>query len=374
MDAGTDAGTRSGPCSVPDDLGPFIAGRTSVLQFSGCATATFSSEPGVSVVTRPNADGSATVEITPSTLGAWVLTLDANNSMQTRELLTDEQFNFDAGFVRRFPDRVDGARAVTPSGRLITRPNFGQLNVYGFDGGLEQTIAADPYDLALAGDSVWTLRPDVSLVERWVDTPAGLTSGGSADVSGYSYCLFCRVDQNQTSTMIGYDLVEFTWDGGSASRQVMNAGLVLGKRVELLLRDGPDKVWSDDFCSYEPGCTTTVCPPIRTCLSFVSSIISVTPQNALVYNGSQKVIQLWSLPLSQAIELHARPGQPLGISTSSDAPTLVSTSADTTSEVVIHRNRILYRHFGQQTDSPLIVTKRWVVRLISPREAQFIPR
>jgi hypothetical protein len=131
-DGGVDAGTTEvipSPCSVPADLGLFLAKTTRRFVFPGCATASFSSEPGVSVVTRPNADGSATVEITPSTLGAWVLTFNADNSMQTRELLTDEQFDFDAGFVRRYPDRIDGfIKEVTPSGRIMLCVKIGRAS------------------------------------------------------------------------------------------------------------------------------------------------------------------------------------------------------------------------------------------------------
>lgn len=377
VDAGFDAGVIPGPCSVPENLGLFLAKTTRRFVFPGCATASFSSEPGVSVVTRPNADGSATVEITPSTLGAWVLTLNANNSMQTRELLTDEQFDFDAGFVRRYPDRVDEARTVTPSGRLLVAGQ-NQFVVYGSDAGIEQTLSANDRLAVWTGNVLWTLRSPTTLVERWLDTPGGLVSTGTFDAAGTTTCFLCRVDETQVTSVIGTDLVHFTWDGGSFSKEVVTAGLQLGTSdtLQVLLPEPPDKVWGADMCSYEPGCTTTVCGAIQTCPLFGRRLVSATAQHALAYDGYNDAIQLLELPLSRGRLLHARTGFWMGTSPSIDEPSVVRTSLGPNnrfiiSEAVIHRDHIVYRHFG---DPRLIVTKRWVVRFISPRELQFIAR
>lgn len=363
-DAGVDAGVPPTACSVPEGLGLFLARTTTRFVFPGCATATFSSEPGVKVETTRNADGSATVAITPSTLGAWVLTLDANGTTQTRELLTDEVIDLDAGFVRRYPDRVDGALTVTPSGRLLTFFSQEQIAVHGLDGGLEQTIAATS-PIAWAGDAIWALRPQTSLVERWVDTPAGLVSTGTVDVTGHSYCLFCRVDQNQFTSMIGYDLVAFTWDGGAPSRRVVAGGLELPRAFNMLVQEGPDRVWADDLCSYEPGCTSTVCGAIQTCVRSDSSLLYANDQHALIYNHSSGgAIQLWEWPPSTRRELHGREA-PGGYARSNADLILLAGR-----EVVIHRNRIAFRYIGFQT----LITRHWVVLFNSPRELRFIPR
>lgn len=375
-DAGVDAGVPPTACSVPEGLGLFVAKTTRQFVFPGCATATFSSEPGVDVVTTRNADGSATVAITPSTIGAWVLTLNANGSTQTRELLTDERFDFDGGFVRRYPDRVDGARTVMPSGRVLSEADSERLFVYGLDGGLEQTITIGPswWNTAYfwSGEVMWLVRNQ--FLERWLDTPAGLVSTGVVVVQQYGGCLVCGVDENQVTSMQGDELVAFAWDGGVPSRQVLAAGLQLPNRAgfwSLLIPEGPEKVWADDFCSYEPGCTSTVCPAIQTCIrpNGDSSLLWANDEHALVYNRSGWALQLWEWPLSTRRELHGRPAL-FGISggpRSKTGPILLNSAV----EVVIHRNRIAFRTFDPR---PLFITKHWVVTSVSPRELRFIPR
>lgn len=382
-DAGIDAGVvMPGPCSVPENLGIFFAGNMRQFRFPGCAASGFSSEPGVTVSSSPNADGSATVEITPSRLGAWVLTIDANGATQTRELLTDEQFKLDGGVVRRYPDRVDDApsgpdgraRTVTRGGRLVLASTLDRLLVYGTDAGLEQSIAADAWPLVWSGGSLWTRRPRSTIVERWVESPTGLVSSGTVDGVERDKCfLFCRVTEDTVTSVNGTDLVEFSWDAGSFSSQVLTSGLWLQfGSTALLIPEPPDKVWSADGCSYEPGCTTTVCAAIQTCpLAGLNRIVMATDQHALIYDGFNGVIQLWELPLSRRKALHARPGSWRSTSPSNDAVTLVG-SGNFLAEPVIHRNRIVYRHFA--VEDTATITKHWVVLPEPPRSLRFIPR
>lgn len=346
--------------------------------FPGCATSTFSSEPGVSVVTRPNSDGSATVEITPSTIGVWVLTLNANGSTQTRELYTGAEYDADAGFIVRYPDRVDGlVRTVSPSGRLLTALNPDQFAVYGRDAGLEQTMNASVSSFAWAGSTLWTLRTGAGApaVERWVDTPAGLVSQGTIDVAGYSYCLFCRVEENQIETMIGNDLVQFTWDAGVSARQVLRQGLQLQSQFKRLIRDGAEKVWADDFCSYERGCTTTVCPAIQACVYGLGDALMVWADDAhaVVYTSPNDQLGLWELPLSNRRRVDWTWGGTSRVSRSKDERVVIDRRDGYTSEIVPHRNRLVRLEYPGPADS-YVITDRWVVRFLSPREAQFIPR
>lgn len=397
-DAGTnaevDAGVYSGPCSVPENLGFFLAGTTRTLNFPGCAGASFSSEPGVVVVTQANADRSATVRITPSTLGAWVLTIAVNGNTQTRELITDEEFNFDAGFVVRYPDRIDGLssrRSITPSGRLLVATDAGRVEILGRNGGYEQTLHINEDWLVWAGDTLWTLRSGTPTptVDRWRETATGLVSTGSYDATGWQTCFLCRATEDSATAFIGDDLVEFSWDGGVFSRELRTPALRIPSYYigQLLIPEPPETVWLADGCRYEPGCTTMVCGAIRTCEH--AQIVTATRQHALVNTGLDQ-LQLWELPLSGKRMLHARPGAALyqgGLvgskspAGSIDSPVLVR-GGRWLAEPVFHRNRILYLQFpgwpaGSTDDGSLVnltITKHWVTVPVSPRELRFIPR
>lgn len=374
---GSGSGVVSGPCSVPDDLGPLVAGRTRVFEFPGCATATFSSEPGVSVVTRPNADGSATVEITPSQVGIWVLTLVANDSTQTRDVVTGAEYDADAGFFVRYPDRLDAfVRTVSPSGRLLVALNQEQFAVYGRDGGVEQTINASVSSFAWAGNTLWALRPGLDQkVERWVDTPAGLVSEGTIDVTNHSYCVFCRVEENQIETMISNDLVQFTWDAGVSARQIVSQGIQLQSQFNRLIRDGTDKVWADDFCSYERGCTSTLCPAIQACVYRPGDALMLWADDAhaIVLTGPDGMLGLWELPLSKRRRVDWTFGGTTRVSRSKDERVVIDRGDGIASEIIPHRNRLLRLDYPGRADT-YVITNRWIVRFLTPREAQFIRR
>lgn len=389
VDAELDAGMHVAPCSVPQELGPFLARSTSQFRFPGCATARFSSEPGVSVVTQPHTDGSATVMITPSQVGVWILTIDADGMRETRNLRTGAAYDVDAGFVVRYPDRKDLflLRTVSPSGRLLVAQspalgNRGEFEVYGRDGGLEQILRGDVDRFAWAGSTLWVLRAGSTdfdrTFERWVETPSGLISEGTLDVSTAlrPTCVFCRVAENQLETMIGSDLVRFTWDAGVSSRQVLNQGFdVPPQPDDMVIPEGSDILWGSDFCSYERGCSTTVCPAIRECVyrvPWAARIIRVDDAQAIVV--TEDSFELWELPLSNRRRLDSIPrfmSVAPGSSPSSKEPMVFGFSD--TFELFVHRNRLGTLRYPGSPDT-YVITNRWLMRRLSPREAQFVPR
>jgi hypothetical protein len=294
-------------------------------------------------------------------------------------VLTDENFDLDAGYAVRYPDRIDApVRTITPSGRLLVAAS-GTFKVYGTDGGFEQTIPGNSSPVAWAGNTLLLVPPQAPVVERWVETPAGLVSEGTIDAAGTTSCVLCRVEENRLISVYGTDVVATTWDGGVVvSRQTLISGLSLPATLgayELLLYEGPDRVWAENLCMYEPGCTSTVCAAIESCIGFkgASRVVQASDTHAVVWNGSGDELQLWEVPLSNRRQLDARPGTGGYTSPAREGPMLVSRvpgGNGTLAEVVVHRNRLFFRYF----DSEVLVTRDWVVKVVSPRELRFIHR
>ncbi len=405
--AGGQAGGSAGgavACTVPSDLGAFVAGTSRTIEFLGCARATFSSEPGVVVTARANTDGSASVEIGPSALGVWTLTIATEGTTITRELLVDE-FAFDErdllnagdaglahpkfGFVRRYVDRVDTCTLVTPAGRALCSANPNSLGfLYGLDGGIEQDFTGHRQAFNL-GEELWAVRsPDT--LERYLETPTGLVPAGALDVPGFRWA--SHVESGRVVTAVGTTVFDVVADGGAIELgRLRTEHMQFPQGLGILLVDGQDALWSGRACRLEPGCTTTLCDVVETCDEASGNLVGATATHAIVHqfasNGPSTTL-LRARPLDSRSVLHSRltwdlvskNWRPEAVSWS---PLALFDKYEWTQnghahvgyvEAIVRSNRILFRSYRFSLDSLVAFTPEWLVLRVSPRELRFIHR
>lgn len=360
-------------CSVPDDLGFFMAGQPKTLTFPGCAAASFTADPGVALSAVRNDDGSKAVTITPSSLGVPRLRIESDGMVWTRPLPTDETITLDAGFVRRYADTLIPPCAVSQAGRLVcSSPTSDELFVYGLDGGLESRLAGELRPGSLNGAELWTFVRASQQVEHRTETPAGFVLDGTLVVPSRTNCFPCAVEPGRIVTFQDTNIVDVIADGGSLAFGSLNLpGMVLPPVGQLIL-DGP-AVWGENLCRYERGCTTRTCNAVESCVSFepayLNRITRADANHLWVMTAIANRVEIWKAPLS-AGQVVARRNLRFDLYNLNPRASREIRAQDS-SVFVWKDDFILERSFWTP---PLDVTDRWMVFLEAPRDVRFIAR
>jgi hypothetical protein len=367
---------RAAACEVPEVLYADAPPPEPLsIELSGCAGARVE-------VRSPNGDvlvatTGAHFDFSPPSAGVYVVVTIGDESRRSA-IIVDEVLPADAGFERRYVDRLDNCELTTTSRQTVLCLRYADalVSVYDQDGGLTTRLPA--IRMRVVGDEVWLVKSQ-GVIQHFTDTGYGLRLDGevfSELIPGFEEGVshFSATMPNSFISVSDTGFVDVRSEGGTL-KLTEHARWDL-RQTRFVHQDVDDQFYNLSLCTIEIGCQSTLCAPVAVC-SLSGSLLGLenefvwTLDEPSPWSGSRRTISARNRPLSTSTPSGTRP-----------IPERCTSWERRDSAYGLHIDcpeQLFPRKVGQfiqfrSVPSGVVATRDWIVALPHPQVVRFIAR